>query len=278
MYVWCKDLFPLCRSITGKGIKDTLSYFEKINPSLKRLRFKTGEKVLDWSIPYEWHIKDAFIQNIKTKKKFAEFKKNNLHVVNFSEPVKKIIPKQDLLKKIFTHKANKSLIPYVTSYYKKFWGFCMSEKEKKKLPEGKYKVFIDSKFTKGTLELSHSLIRGKSRKEIFFSSYVCHPSMANNELSGPAVVTFLAKWLLEASKLEYSYRIIFVPETIGSIAYLSLNYKKMKSKTIAGFNVTCVGDDRAYSYLPSRNGQTLSDLIAKHVLKWIDKNYITYSC
>ena len=137
MYTWCKDLFPLCRSITGKGIKDTLSYFEKINPSLKRVKFKTGEKVLDWSIPYEWHIKDAFIQNIKTQKKFAEFKKNNLHVVNFSEPVKKIISKQDLLKKIFTHKANKSLIPYVTSYYKKFWGFCMSEKEKKKIARRK---------------------------------------------------------------------------------------------------------------------------------------------
>ena len=98
MYTWCKDLFPLCRSITGKGIKDTLSYFEKINPSLKRIKFKTGEKVLDWSIPYEWHIKDAFIQNIKTKKSLLNLK-NNLHVVNFSEPVKKIISKQDLLKK-----------------------------------------------------------------------------------------------------------------------------------------------------------------------------------
>ena len=276
MYTWCKDLFPLCRSITGKGIKDTLSYFEKINPSLKRIKFKTGEKVLDWSIPYEWHIKDAFIQNIKTKKKFAEFKKNNLHVVNFSEPVKKIISKQDLLKKIFNHNANKFFIPYVTSYYKKFLCFCMSEKEKNKLPEGKYKVFVDSKFTKGTLELSHSLIRGKSRKEIFFSSYVCHPSMANNELSGPVILSAILKYITSNyKKTNFSYRFVLLPETIGSISYLSKFKKIMKKNIFIGFNLSCLGDSKAYSIIKSPNKDCLSYKILYSLLKK-KKNLIVY--
>ena len=121
------------------------------------------------------------------------------------------------------------------------------------------------------------LIKGRSKKEIFLSTYICHPSMANNELSGPSVVTYLAKWLMELNKTDYTYRIIFIPETIGSIAYLSKNLKEMKKKIIAGFNVSCVGDNRTYSYLPSRKGETLSDEIAQHVLKWIDKSYKTYT-
>ena len=129
----------------------------------------------------------------------------------------------------------------------------------------------------GELNYGELLIDGKSNKEILLSTYICHPSMANNELSGPTVVTFLAKWLSQIEKPEYSYRIIFIPETIGSITYLSINYKKMKEKTFAGFNVSCVGDDRAYSYLPSRNGHTISDVVAKHVLKWTDSKFKKYS-
>ena len=145
------------------------------------------------------------------------------------------------------------------------------------LEDGIYKVVIDASLFNGELNYGELLIKGKSDKEIFLSTYVCHPSMANNELSGPTVLTFLTKWLQEADKLEYSYRIIFIPETIGSITYLSRNYKKMKNKIIAGFNISCVGDDRSYSYLPSRDGNTVSDFIAKHVLKWTDKNFIEYS-
>ena len=129
----------------------------------------------------------------------------------------------------------------------------------------------------GELNYGELLIKGRYDKEIFLSTYICHPSMANNELSGPTVLTYVAKWLKEIDKPNYSYRIIFIPETIGSIAYLSLNYKNLKNKVFAGFNVSCVGDDRAYSYLPSRNGKTISDLIAKHVLKHTDPDYIKYS-
>ena len=165
----------------------------------------------------------------------------------------------------------------MTSYYKERWGFCLSQDQFNKLKKGTYKVVVDTTLFDGELNYGELLIKGKSNKEIFLSTYICHPSMANNELSGPTVVTFLAKWLQEINKTDFSYRIIFIPETIGSITYLSKNYKDMKKKIFAGFNVSCVGDDRAYSYLPSRNGKTLSDMIAKHVLKWIDPNFVEYS-
>ena len=129
----------------------------------------------------------------------------------------------------------------------------------------------------GELNYGELLIKGQSEKEIFLSTYICHPSMANNELSGPTVVTFLSKWLSEQSNLRYSYRIIFIPETIGSITYLNFNYKQMKESVVAGFNVTCVGDDRAYSYVPSRDGDTISDQIALHVLKWTDAEFVRYT-
>ena len=259
MYLWCKDLFPICRSITGKGIKDTLNYFEKINPSLKRVKFKSGKKIFDWVVPYEWHIKESYIQHIKTKRKFADFKKNNLHVVNFSEPVNKIISKKDLLKKVFIHHKNKNFIPYVTSYYKKYWGFCMSYKEKKKLPKGKYKVFVDSYFKKGTLDLSHSVIKGKNKKEIFFSSYVCHPSMANNELSGPVVLNALLKYITSKFRKTYfTYRFVLLPETVGSISYLSRYKNILKKNVFMGFNLSCLGDSRAYSIIKSPNPNCMS--------------------
>ena len=127
---WLKDLFPICRSITGNGLRQTLSYFEKINPELKRLKFKTGKKVFDWIIPKEWNISEAYIKH-QSGKKFADLKKNNLHIVNYSTPIKKKLNKKDLLKKIFTDKKRKKAIPYVTSYYKENWGFCLSETQKK---------------------------------------------------------------------------------------------------------------------------------------------------
>ena len=173
--------------------------------------------------------------------------------------------------------SQKNAIPYVTSYYNKNWGVCISQKERNRLKDGLYKIIIDTELFIGKLNYGEIIIKGKLKKEIFLSTYICHPSMANNELSGPAVTTYLIKWLLAQKKLKYTYRIIFIPETIGSIAYLSMNYKKIKKNILAGFNVSCVGDDRAYSYLPSRDGNTLSDKVAKHILFWIDKNYKKYT-
>jgi aminopeptidase-like protein len=192
-------------------------------------------------------------------------------------PIKKKMKLAELQNHLYSLPNQPNAIPYITSYYEERWGFCLSQNFRDNLIEGEYEIVIDSKLFLGNLNYGEIILPGKSNKEIFLSTYVCHPSMANNELSGPAVVTFLAKWLQEMHQLNYSYRIIFIPETIGSIAYLSQNYKYMKSKIFAGFNVTCIGDDRAYSYLPSRNGKTISDLIAKHVLKWIDPNFIEYT-
>lgn len=257
MMKWCEDLFPICRSITGPGIKKTLSYFEKINPSLKRIKFKSGSKVFDWKVPYEWSINDGYILD-QYGKKHADFKKNNLHIVNFSSSINKNISKKNLLKNIHTSDISKNAIPYVTKYYKRSWGFCMSKNQLTKVPNGNLKIRIDSKFSKGHLELSHAIIKGKYKKEVFFSSYVCHPSMANNELSGPVVLNSLLKYVSKLKNRKYTYRFVFLPETIGSICYLSKYYKYLKKNTLIGYNLSCLGDDRAYSIIKGPNQSCLS--------------------
>jgi aminopeptidase-like protein len=260
MINWIKKLFPHCRSITGNGTRKTLTFFEKINPELKRLKFRSGMKVFDWSIPQEWNIEDAYIQNLKTGKKYANFKRNNLHVVGYSIPINKILNKKQIKEKIYTEASRPNAIPYVTSYYNKNWGFCMSVNDKKKLPNGNYKVIIKSRLSKGSLEMSHAVIKGKSKKEIMFSSYVCHPSMANNELSGPVLLNAILNFLKKNIKNNYySYRFVLLPETIGSIAYLSKFHKYLKKNLICGYNLSCVGDERAYSYLSSKEGNNLAD-------------------
>ena len=259
MLKWAKDLFSICRSITGDGTRMTLSYFEKINPEFRRLKFKTGQTVFDWEIPKEWNIKDAYLEH-ESGKRYAEFKKCNLHIVGYSKPVNKKISKKELLNYIHTQKDQPDSIPYVTSYYKERWGFCLSENQKRKLPDGNYKVIIDSDLKNGNLELSDAIFKGKTKKEIFFSSYICHPSMANNELSGPVLLNAIMHYIKSNyPKSKFTYRFVLLPETIGSIAYLSKFMKVMKSNMICGFNLTCVGDERAYSYVGSRKGNTLAD-------------------
>ncbi len=260
MYRWMNDLFPLCRSLTGSGVDSTLKYIEKqIKINLKIINFKSGKKVFDWAIPKVWNIKDGYIQKLNGKK-IVDFKKNNLHVVGYSTKIDKTISRKELLNHIFTQPNQPNLIPYVTSYYKKNWGFCISENLKKKLKDKKYKVYINSNHKDGNLKIAEVLIKGKSKKEIFFSTYFCHPSMANDNLSGVVVQAGLIKYIQDKfKKTNYSYRFIFIPETIGSIAYLSKNLKKMKKNMIAGFNLSCVGDDRCFSHVESRNGNNLAD-------------------
>ena len=253
MLKWAKELFPFCRSITGKGLRDTILFLKKINMDLKILSFKSGEKVFDWRIPDEWNINDSFIKHTSGKK-YAQFSKSNLHIMGYSTPIDKWISKNELLKHIHTQKNLSNAVPYVTSFYKKNWGFCLSENEKKKLPNGKFKVFIDSNLQPGVLNLAEAKLKGRSKKEIFFSTNICHPSMANNELSGPILASALLKYIKNNyKKTYYSYRFIFVPETIGSIAYLSKKYREMKKRIIAGFVLSCVGDERNYSHIFSPN-------------------------
>jgi aminopeptidase-like protein len=276
IHQFAQELWPINRSITGEGVRETLKRISKHIPALKIKSVPSGTRAFDWTVPKEWSIKEAYIITPKGKK-ICDFSQNNLHILGYSIPFQGVISFDELKKNLYTLPKQPDAIPYVTSYYKERWGFCLSHNLYNTLGKGNYKVVIKSSLFKGELNYGEMFIKGKSDKEILLSSYICHPSMANNELSGPTVLTFLAKWLKEINDTSYSYRIIFVPETIGSITYLSRNYKKMKKKTFAGFNVSCVGDDRTYSYLPTRNGNTISDTISKHVLKWIDPKFIKYS-
>jgi aminopeptidase-like protein len=271
-----KNLWSFNRSITGDGLRETLNYIKKNHLSdLKIHSEKTGQKVFDWTIPKEWKIRDAYIIT-PSGKKICEFKKNNLHIVGYSIPVNQKISLKELQNHLHSLTDLPTAVPYVTSYYQEYWGFCISDNERKKLKDGDYEVVIDSELLDGFLDYGELILKGRSSKEIFLSTYVCHPSMANNELSGPTVTTYLAKWLTTLTNRKFTYRIIFIPETIGSLTYLSKNLEEMKKNVYAGFNISCVGDDRSYSYLPSRNGNTISDRIAKHVLKNLFPRYINY--
>jgi aminopeptidase-like protein len=276
MIAWMKDMWHYPRSLTGYGTRKTLEYLKNINPDLNFHSFKSGSKVFDWSVPDEWNIYDAYIEH-ESGQRFAEFSKNNLHVLGYSIPCNMEISLPELLLHIYTQPDQPDAIPYVTSYYSDNWGFCMSEKDKKRLPNGRYHIVIDAKKGLGTMELADLVIRGKSDREIFFSTYVCHPSMANNELSGPVLSSALIQYIKEKYSLpQYTYRFVFVPETIGSIAYLSENLKKLKEKVVCGFNLSCVGDDRAYSHIRSRMGDNLADKALHAALTGLN-NVITYS-
>jgi aminopeptidase-like protein len=237
----------------------------------------TGTKAFDWEIPKEWNIRDAWIKS-PNGEKIVDFKENNLHVLGYSLPIHGRIELDELLTHIYTLPDKPNWIPYVTSYYKERWGFCMSELQKESLKDGEYEVFIDSELKDGSLTYGEIVIPGKNfaEKEIFLSTYVCHPQMANNELSGPCVAIHLAKWL-ETRQNRYTHRIAFVPETIGSITYLSRNIDIMKDKVEAGFVVTCAGDTRTCSYLESPYANTLADRAARNVLKRHAPDYKTYS-
>lgn len=274
MYDLIKELFPICRSITGNGVRKTLRIIQKHIP-LKIHEVPTGTKVFDWDVPKEWNINDAYILD-EQENKIVDFKKNNLHVVGYSTPINKTVDLAELQEHLFSLPEQPKAIPYITSYYKERWGFCMTHEDRQKLKEGKYQVFIDSELKEGSLTYGELIIPGKSEKEVFLSTYVCHPSMANNELSGPAVITFLAKWILDTPR-KHTYRIIFIPETIGSITYLSKNLDAMKRNIIAGFNISCVGDNKAYSYLPSRDGYTYADRVALNILSFKHPEFIKYT-
>ena len=276
MYSWAQDLFPICRSLTGAGVRETLSYIKKLLPDLDIHEIKSGEKVMDWKVPQEWDIKDAYVKNEKGEK-IIDFHKNNLHLVSYSEPIDTTMSLKDLQKNLHSIPAQPDAIPYITSYYSRNWGFCISQQQRDSLMDEKYQVFIDSELKNGVMNYADLVIKGKSSKEILLSTYICHPSMGNNELSGPIVSTALAKWISSLNDPYYTYRFIFIPETIGSIAYLSKHMEHLKVNVIAGFNITCVGDDRCYSFMPSRNGSTLADRVGKHVLSNIDSDYQQYT-
>jgi aminopeptidase-like protein len=270
-----KKLYPLNRSLMGPSNLQTLNILKKYNRNLKIKYFKTGEKFFDWKIPREWRIKEAYITT-PDNKKICDFKNNNLHVVGYSKKITKILSLKELQKKLFSIIKNPDAVPYITSYYKKDWGFCIKHKDRRKLKNGNYRVLIDSKFIKGKMHYGEIFIKGELKKEILFSTYICHPSMANNELSGPVLATWIAQFL-KSKRRRYSYRIVFTSETIGTIAFIKKNLSNLNKNLLAGYILTCVGDERCFSFIPSRTGNTTSDRFALKILDKVKKKVNYYS-
>ena len=270
-----QKLWGINRSITGEGVRETLSLLRQHMPNLEIKSVSSGTNVFDWTVPREWKVSEAYVI-APNGDRILDFAVNNLHLVGYSVPFQGKLSLQELNEHLHSLPDQPEAIPYITSYYAERWGFCLSQEQRDQLKDGDYDVIIDSELFEGVLNYAELILPGETQDEVFLSTYVCHPSMANNELSGPTVVTYIAKWLQNLGSRRYTYRIIFVPETIGSITYLSMNYRDLTKNVVAGFNVSCVGDNRGYSYLPSRDGRTLSDKVARHVLHHIDPNYSVY--
>lgn len=275
MYDFAGKLFPIGRSLTGEGVRETLGLIREQVPELEIKSVPSGTQVFDWTVPKEWEIREGYIEDGQGRR-IVDYHENNLHVMGYSAPMDRYVDLEELLRHVKVEEEQPDVIPYVTSYYALRSAFCMSKRQRDSLPEGRYHMVIDSRHFDGELNYGELLLPGASAREVLLSTYVCHPSMANNEVSGPVLAAWLAKWLKTLDR-KLSYRIVFVPETIGSIAYLSRNLAQMKAKTIAGFVLTCVGDDRAYSYLETRKGDTLTDRVMRNVLSFACPGYKTYS-
>jgi len=269
MHRLISNLYPICRSITGNGLRKTLSIIQDYIP-LDIHEIPTGTQVFDWTVPKEWNIRDAYVKNSKGEK-VIDFNQSNLHILNYSTPIHQTMPLSELKPHLFSMPDYPDWIPYRTSYYKENWGFCLTHRALQELEEGDYEVYIDSSLKDGSLTYGEYFIPGTTTDEVLFSCHICHPSMCNDNLSGMAVATFLAQHLSSHS-LRYSYRFLFVPGTIGSITWLSLNEERVT--TIKhGLTIAGVGDSGKFHYKKSRRGNAEIDRVVMHVLQHSNQSY-----
>lgn len=259
-----KRLFPICRSITGEGLRETLRIISEVAP-LNILEFPSGTPVFDWAVPKEWAIRDAYIADMDGSR-IIDFKKSNLHVVNYSAPVNRYMTLSELEPYLHTHPKLLNAIPYRTSYYKESWGFCLTQEQKRKLlSNATYHVVIDSEFSQGTLSIGEVRLRGFSHKEYLISTYCCHPSLANDNLSGPVISALLCARLAK-QQLKHSYRFVFLPETIGAITYCA-HYPDEMRRMDGGFVITSCGGPGPFGIKETYLGNHLIDRVAKLVMR-----------
>lgn len=263
MYRLISDLYPICRSITGDGLRETLRSLQTYIPVELR-EVPTGTQVFDWTVPKEWNIRDAYVKDAHGER-IIDFQKSNLHVVNYSVPVHRRMPLAELNEHLFSIPVHPEWVPYRTSYYKETWGFCLTEQQRSKLENDQYEVFIDSTLKDGSLTYGEYHLPGETRDEVLISAHACHPSLCNDNLSGIAVAVFLARFLGSARR-RYSYRFLFVPGTIGAITWLARNEDKIPYIK-HGLVLTGVGDSGELHYKKSRQSAAKIDRAAAHVLK-----------
>lgn len=275
MHELARKLWPIHRSITGDGVRQTLAILKEEIPTLEIHEVPSGTKVFDWVVPLEWNIRRAQLIG-PDGAVVVDSAENNLHVVGYSIPMDSSVELEELQDHLHSIPEQPTAVPFVTSYYHPNWGFCLEHEKREKLKPGQYRVVIDSSLQEGSLTYADLVIPGQVADEIFLSTYICHPSMANNELSGPVVATALARWIASMPSRHYTYRIAFTPESIGAITYASTHLEHLKKNVIAGFQLTCIGDDRAFTFLASRMGNTRVDRLAKRVLA-TRKNVVEYS-
>jgi aminopeptidase-like protein len=261
MHTFMRELFPICRSITGDGVRETLAAVGRRVP-LELHEVPSGTEVLDWTVPEEWNIEDAYIA--KDGRRVVDFRESNLHVVSYSEPVRAVMPLTELRQHLHALPEHPEWIPYRTSYYSRAWGFCLSQRQLDGLEGGDYEVVIDSTLEPGSLTYGECFLPGDREDEVLLTTHVCHPSLANDNLSGITLLTEIASRLQDVPR-SLSYRLLFIPGTIGSITWLARNEARV-SKIIGGLVLACIGDRASLTYKRSRRGDALVDRAASYVL------------
>lgn len=265
MHALARRLWPLHRSITGDGVRKTLAILQEFLPNLIVHEVPSGTPAFDWTVPEEWVFRGATLDG-PSGERVIDAAENNLHVLGYSTGIDATLELAELQSHLHSVPEQPTAIPFLTSYYNRNWGLCLTHEQREALTPGAYHVTIDAGHQPGSLTYGELVIPGATTDEVFISTYICHPSMANNELSGPVVATAIAQWLAQTPR-HYTYRIAFVPESIGALVFTSQRLNHLKTHVIAGFNLTCIGDERAYTYLESRLGNLRIDRIARRALR-----------